>query len=285
MTLARFCTIGFCPPSFSDLSGAYVALTSACFTSLLMRFEVFTYSLCGGPRTCILCVSQAFQHSLSISFSGPKLQSECCCNHSFLFRTVYVWRERHVQSSADVDELSMFIRRTHQHCKIDLLHVGKTRTQLQMCSIPLIIWLAYVFQWPRTLAGFYIWLTVYVGRIHSGILFLSSVRPGSNQIFSVQFQELQVDREVLLTSNRSLAEESLSRRPRLQNGKLQLAAKYEELARLTTACREKQSQLGELKVALIFHCTVCDCTWQCREKMKFSLVYIFWHILHIKTEL
>ncbi|XP_062392134.1 vacuolar protein sorting-associated protein 37D [Sardina pilchardus] len=58
-----------------------------------------------------------------------------------------------------------------------------------------------------------------------------------------KFQELQVDREGLLTSNRSLAEESLARRPHLQNGKLQLAAKYEELARLTTACREKQSRL------------------------------------------
>lgn len=85
----------------------------------------------------------------------------------------------------------------------------------------------------------------------------------------MQFQELQVDREVLLTSNRSLAEESLSHRPHLQNGKLQLAAKYEELARLTTACREKQSRLGELKVALIFHCTVCDCMWQRRGNNEF----------------
>lgn len=58
-----------------------------------------------------------------------------------------------------------------------------------------------------------------------------------------KFQELQVDRELLLTSNRSLAEASLSRRPHLQTGKRQLAAKYEELARLTTACREKQSRL------------------------------------------
>ncbi|KAJ8343027.1 hypothetical protein SKAU_G00329550 [Synaphobranchus kaupii] len=60
---------------------------------------------------------------------------------------------------------------------------------------------------------------------------------------SEKFQELQVDRETLLTSNRSLAEESLSGRPRLQNGKLQLAEKYQELEKLTAACREKQSQL------------------------------------------
>ncbi|XP_076017292.1 vacuolar protein sorting-associated protein 37D [Genypterus blacodes] len=58
-----------------------------------------------------------------------------------------------------------------------------------------------------------------------------------------KFQELQVDREIQLTSNRSLAEESLARRPRLNNGKLQLAEKYQELSNLATACWEKQSQL------------------------------------------
>ncbi|XDV19892.1 hypothetical protein PO909_025289, partial [Leuciscus waleckii] len=57
--------------------------------------------------------------------------------------------------------------------------------------------------------------------------------------------ELELDRETLLVTNRSLAEDSLSNRPHLQNGKRQLAAKYEELAKLTTACREKQSRLGE----------------------------------------
>ncbi|XP_008426760.1 vacuolar protein sorting-associated protein 37D [Poecilia reticulata] len=58
-----------------------------------------------------------------------------------------------------------------------------------------------------------------------------------------KFQELQVDREMQLTSNRSLAEESLARRPRLNNGKLQLAEKYKELSNLVTTCWEKQSQL------------------------------------------
>lgn len=57
------------------------------------------------------------------------------------------------------------------------------------------------------------------------------------------FQELQVDRDTLQTSNRSLAEESLARRPRLNNGKLQLAEKYRELSNLATTCWEKQSQL------------------------------------------
>lgn len=64
-------------------------------------------------------------------------------------------------------------------------------------------------------------------------------------LFLLQFQELQVDREMQLTSNRSLAEESLARRPRLNNGKLQLAEKYKELSNLVTTCWEKQSQLGE----------------------------------------
>lgn len=58
-----------------------------------------------------------------------------------------------------------------------------------------------------------------------------------------KFQELQVDRETLLTTNRSVAEESLARRPRLNNGKLQLAEKYRELSNLATTCWEKQSQL------------------------------------------
>ena len=61
----------------------------------------------------------------------------------------------------------------------------------------------------------------------------------------VQFQELQMDREMLLTTNRSLAEESLARRPRLCNGKLQLAEKYRQLSNLATRCWDKQSQLGE----------------------------------------
>ncbi|XP_037323937.2 vacuolar protein sorting-associated protein 37D [Pungitius pungitius] len=59
-----------------------------------------------------------------------------------------------------------------------------------------------------------------------------------------KLQELQVDREALQTTNRSLAEDSLARQPRLCNGKVQLAEKYRELSNLATACREKRSQLG-----------------------------------------
>ncbi|XP_029029678.1 vacuolar protein sorting-associated protein 37D [Betta splendens] len=58
-----------------------------------------------------------------------------------------------------------------------------------------------------------------------------------------KLQDLQVDREMLLTTNRSLAEESLARQPRLNNGKLQLAAKYRELSGLAKKCWEKQRNL------------------------------------------
>ncbi|XP_077402137.1 vacuolar protein sorting-associated protein 37D isoform X2 [Vanacampus margaritifer] len=59
-----------------------------------------------------------------------------------------------------------------------------------------------------------------------------------------KFQELQVDREMMMASNRSLADDSLARRPRLNNSRLQLAEKYRQLSNLANACWEKQSQLG-----------------------------------------
>ncbi|XP_051903577.1 vacuolar protein sorting-associated protein 37D-like [Hippocampus zosterae] len=59
-----------------------------------------------------------------------------------------------------------------------------------------------------------------------------------------KFQELQIDREMMMASNRSLADDSLARRPCLNNGRLQLAEKYRELSNVATTCWEKQSQLG-----------------------------------------
>ncbi|XP_047665535.1 vacuolar protein sorting-associated protein 37D isoform X2 [Tachysurus fulvidraco] len=64
-----------------------------------------------------------------------------------------------------------------------------------------------------------------------------------DKIVRLSEKELHVERDTLLATNRSLAEESLAHRPRLQNGKLQLAAKYEELAKLAASYREKQSRL------------------------------------------
>lgn len=72
------------------------------------------------------------------------------------------------------------------------------------------------------------------------------VKTGSVASSHLQLQEVQAEREKVLTSNRSLAEDSLARRPRLCSAKFQLAQKYTQLARLAAACWEKQSQLGEL---------------------------------------
>ncbi|KAJ3589344.1 hypothetical protein NHX12_010189 [Muraenolepis orangiensis] len=58
-----------------------------------------------------------------------------------------------------------------------------------------------------------------------------------------KFQELQLQRESLLASNRGLAEDSLARRPPLDDGKLRLAEKYRQLSGLTAACSEKRRQL------------------------------------------
>lgn len=86
---------------------------------------------------------------------------------------------------------------------------------------------------------------VLVNQLTFPLCVLSCTSSGSWCHVCLQFQELQVDREILLTSNRSLADESIARRPRLNNGKLQLAEKYKELANLATICWEKQSRLGE----------------------------------------
>ncbi|MGH0170006.1 UNVERIFIED_CONTAM: hypothetical protein FKN15_057995 [Acipenser sinensis] len=54
----------------------------------------------------------------------------------------------------------------------------------------------------------------------------------------------------MLTTNRSLAEESLSLRPRLDNGKLQLAGKYQELELLSASCQEKQERIAKAHLEL-----------------------------------
>ncbi|NXG38365.1 VP37D protein, partial [Dromaius novaehollandiae] len=61
---------------------------------------------------------------------------------------------------------------------------------------------------------------------------------------SLQFQSLQLEREMCLVSNYTLAKENLSLRPRLENGKASLAIKYQELREIQEACWDKQQQLG-----------------------------------------
>lgn len=74
----------------------------------------------------------------------------------------------------------------------------------------------------------------------------------------------------MLASNRSLAEESLARRPRLCNGKMQLAEKYRELSNLATTCWEKQSQLGESTAAGSGGGVWFQGGWRCTVAVKTS---------------
>ncbi|XP_025940046.1 vacuolar protein sorting-associated protein 37D isoform X1 [Apteryx rowi] len=58
------------------------------------------------------------------------------------------------------------------------------------------------------------------------------------------FQSLQLEREMCLVSNYTLAKENLSLRPQLENGKASLAIKYQELREIQEACWDKQQRLG-----------------------------------------
>ncbi|XP_064425085.1 vacuolar protein sorting-associated protein 37D [Latimeria chalumnae] len=60
---------------------------------------------------------------------------------------------------------------------------------------------------------------------------------------SQKVQDLQLEREMLQAVNHSMAEENLSLKPRLENGKLNLASKYQELGETLVACRQKQSRM------------------------------------------
>ncbi|KAM7088497.1 vacuolar protein sorting-associated protein 37D isoform 3-T3 [Ciconia maguari] len=60
---------------------------------------------------------------------------------------------------------------------------------------------------------------------------------------SRKFQSLQLDREMCLASNCTLARVNLSLRPRLEDGKASLAIKYQELREIREACWDKQQRL------------------------------------------
>ncbi|XP_010149478.1 PREDICTED: vacuolar protein sorting-associated protein 37D, partial [Eurypyga helias] len=57
------------------------------------------------------------------------------------------------------------------------------------------------------------------------------------------FQSLQLEREMCLASNCTLARVNLSLRPRLEDGKASLAIKYQELREIQEACWDKQQRL------------------------------------------
>ncbi|XP_064323605.1 vacuolar protein sorting-associated protein 37D [Phalacrocorax carbo] len=60
---------------------------------------------------------------------------------------------------------------------------------------------------------------------------------------SRKFQSLQLEREMCLASNCTLARVNLSMRPRLEDGKASLAIKYQELREIREACWDKQQRL------------------------------------------
>ncbi|XP_054250377.1 vacuolar protein sorting-associated protein 37D [Indicator indicator] len=58
-----------------------------------------------------------------------------------------------------------------------------------------------------------------------------------------KFQSLQLERDMCLASNCTLARVNLSLRPRLEDGKASLAIKYQELREIREACWDKQQRL------------------------------------------
>ncbi|XP_069470893.1 vacuolar protein sorting-associated protein 37D isoform X1 [Ambystoma mexicanum] len=57
------------------------------------------------------------------------------------------------------------------------------------------------------------------------------------------FQSLKTERNMHLSVNYSLARQNLALRPRLENGKANLAIKYQQLAEVVNTCRDRQRQL------------------------------------------
>jgi len=60
-----------------------------------------------------------------------------------------------------------------------------------------------------------------------------------------QVQELQLEREMALAANRSLAEQNLKFQVPLETGRSELSSKYEELQKLAEHCKEQKAKLGE----------------------------------------
>ncbi|XP_044540678.1 vacuolar protein sorting-associated protein 37C-like, partial [Gracilinanus agilis] len=58
-----------------------------------------------------------------------------------------------------------------------------------------------------------------------------------------QVQDLQLEREMALATNRSLAEQNLAFRAPLELSRSALLDKYQELQRLLQRCREQKAQL------------------------------------------
>ncbi|XP_025901406.1 vacuolar protein sorting-associated protein 37C [Nothoprocta perdicaria] len=67
---------------------------------------------------------------------------------------------------------------------------------------------------------------------------------------SREVQELQLEREMALAANRSLAEQNLKFQAPLETGRTDLSNKYEELQRLAERCKEQKAKLENFAAAL-----------------------------------
>ncbi|NWW10820.1 VP37C protein, partial [Oreocharis arfaki] len=65
-----------------------------------------------------------------------------------------------------------------------------------------------------------------------------------------QVQELQLEREMALAANRSLAEQNLKFQAPLETGRSDLSKKYQELQELAGRCREQKEKLEKFSAAL-----------------------------------
>ncbi|XP_009328660.1 PREDICTED: vacuolar protein sorting-associated protein 37C, partial [Pygoscelis adeliae] len=67
---------------------------------------------------------------------------------------------------------------------------------------------------------------------------------------SREVQELQLEREMALAANRSLAEQNLKFQAPLETGRADLSNKYEELQELAERCKEQKAKLEKFSAAM-----------------------------------
>nr|XP_038035637.1 vacuolar protein sorting-associated protein 37C isoform X2 [Anas platyrhynchos] len=67
---------------------------------------------------------------------------------------------------------------------------------------------------------------------------------------SREVQELQLEREMALAANRSLAEQNLKFQEPLETGRSDLSRKYEELRELAERCKEQKAKLEKFSAAM-----------------------------------
>ncbi|NXR09850.1 VP37C protein, partial [Semnornis frantzii] len=67
---------------------------------------------------------------------------------------------------------------------------------------------------------------------------------------SQEVQELQLEREMALAANRSLAEQNLKFQAPLETGRSDLSSKYEELQKLAERCKEQKAKLEKFSAAM-----------------------------------